>query len=188
MFVEWSGYLTGHLLVAMPHMQDGRFYKSFIFICGHDENGAMGLVLNQKVENLTVHDLLVQMGLPSEVRDRDIPVYAGGPIEGGRGFVLHTPDYQNETTLLIGDKFALTSTVDMLSVMMEEEAPPMILTLGYAGWGPGQLDKEIESNSWLYVEADEELVFQTQADQKWVKALEKIGCQDFMIAREVGHA
>lgn len=184
-----KGYLTGRLLVSMPHMQDSRFYKSLIFICGHDENGAMGLVINQHVENLTIHDLLVQMGLPVDEKALSFPVYAGGPVEGGRGFVLHTTDYQNASTLLIKDQFALTSTVDILSIIAQGGGPRrLILALGYAGWGPGQLDAEIQSNGWLHLEADEELVFNIKPLQKWQKAIERLGIQEVMLSGDVGHA
>jgi putative transcriptional regulator len=184
-----EGYLTGRLLVAMPHMQDSRFYKSLIFICGHDENGAMGLVINQHVDNLTVHDLLTQMGLPLEHSAPSFPVYAGGPVEGGRGFVLHTPDYENASTLMIKGRFALTSTVDILSVIGQGEGPRrLILALGYAGWGPGQLDAEIQSNGWLHLDADEDLVFNTRPPQKWHKAIERLGIQEIMLSADFGHA
>ena len=184
-----KGYLTGRLLASMPHMQDSRFYKSLIFICSHDEKGAMGLVINQHVENLTMQDLLLQMGLSFNSAWASCPVYAGGPVEGGRGFVLHTPDYENANTLLIKNRFALTSTVDILSTIGQGEGPrKLILALGYAGWGAGQLDAEIQSNGWLHLEADEELVFNTAPLQKWHKAIERLGVQELMLSPELGHA
>lgn len=183
-----QGYLTGKLLVAMPHMQDARFYKSLVFVCGHDENGAMGLIINQNVDNLNTQDLFTQMGMPANSCP-NFPVFVGGPVEGSRGFVLHTSDYVAPSTLLVMNTFGLTSTVDILSVIAQGNGPrQMILALGYAGWGPGQLDSEIQSNSWLHIDADEELVFQVPPSQKWHKAIEQLGVQEIMLSESMGHA
>lgn len=186
---QLSGYLTGCLLAAMPHMQDVRFHKSLIFLCGHDENGAMGLVINRHLEGLTLEDLFQQMDITPQEIHQNCPVYFGGPVEGGRGFVLHTSDYQQSSTLLIGEDYGITATVDILSSIAEGNGPrEVILALGYAGWGPGQLDAEIQSNTWLQLEADEELIFRTPPSKKWEQAISKLGIEESMLTGDLGHA
>jgi putative transcriptional regulator len=184
-----GGYLAGQLLVAMPGMRDPRFAKTVIYVCAHSEEGAMGLVVNRPLESLTFGDLLQQLGIdPSEVR-KSASVHFGGPVESGRGFVLHSSDYQHEDTMQVGESIALTATIDILRAIALGDGPSRhLLALGYAGWGPGQLDSEIRANGWLHVAADDELVFGSELDTKWQRAMAKLGVDPRMLSDVAGHA
>src|SRR5690606_23309864 len=156
------GYLTGQLLLAMPHMHDPRFEKAVIFICGHDPNGAMGLIVNKYLGDLTLKGLLEYLNLPKETIKRDLPIYFGGPSDTGRGFVLHSDDFNHPGTVFLGNHISLTATVDVLQAIAQGDGPhECLLAMGYVGWGPGQLDAELHSNRWLQVEADTDLLFHT---------------------------
>lgn len=182
-------YLAGQLLVAMPGMKDPRFAKSVIYMCAHNADGAMGLVLNRALDQLTFTDLLDQLGIDSSKISDPIRVHFGGPVETGRGFVLHTPDYQQEGTLVVSTTVALTATVDILRAIASGQGPRRhLLALGYAGWGPGQLDGEIRANGWLNVLPDDELVFDSDLIGKWERAMAKIGIDPRMLSDAAGHA
>ena len=184
-----SPYLVGQLLVAMPGMPDPRFAKSVVYICAHNGDGAMGLVINQPLIDLTFPDLLDQLNLKQTDPGAQISIQFGGPVEQGRGFVLHSPDYLHESTLVVDGDVALTGTVDILQAIADGSGPKArILALGYAGWGPGQLDHEILENGWLTVEADPSLVFETGLEQKWQSALTKLGIDLSLLSEEAGHA
>ena len=184
-----AGYLTGQLLVAMPQMRDPRFARSVIYMCAHNADGAMGLVVNRRVGSITFDDLLQQLGLGPNRRNDDIRIHFGGPVEQGRGFVLHSSDYQQSGTLRVDDGVALTATLDILKEMAAGGGPRRsLLALGYAGWGPGQLDAEIQANGWLQVPADEALVFDEDVDNKWERAIGKIGVDFSMLSGDAGHA
>ncbi len=188
LLIEPDG-LAGQLLVAMPQMQDPRFARTVIYLCAHTPEGAMGLVLNKLVESLTFPDLLEQLGVEPALSGRQIRVHFGGPVESGRGFVLHTADYQREGTLPINSGIALTATVDILRDIARGAGPRQtLLALGYAGWGPGQLDAEIHANGWLQVPADEQLVFGQDLEAKWEKALAKLGIDQGRLSGAAGHA
>jgi putative transcriptional regulator len=180
---------AGQLLVAMPQMQDPRFAKSVIYLCAHTPEGAMGLVLNKLVDSITFPDLLEQLSIEPAISGDEIRVHFGGPVESGRGFVLHTADYQREGTLPINSGIALTATVDILRDMARGAGPRQtLLALGYAGWGPGQLEREIKQNGWLNVPADEELIFGAAIDEKWRRALAKMGIDPTMLSSSAGRA
>lgn len=182
-------YLTGQLLVAMPGIGDARFDKTVICICAHSEDGAMGLVVNREINTLTFPDMLQQLGIMPAPMAELIQVHFGGPVESGRGFVLHSPDYIHDGTLLIDGGIALTATVDILRAIADGAGPEhTLLALGYAGWGAGQLDMEIRSNGWLSVPADDELVFGPDLESKWEQAMAKIGIDPRMLSEEAGHA
>ena len=182
-------YLTGQLIVAMPNMQDPRFARTVIYLCAHNEDAAMGLVVNRLIGSITFPDLLEQLEIEHEKADRDIRVHFGGPVESGRGFVLHSTDYEQEGTLKVTADVALTATIDILRDMAQGHGPRRhLLALGYAGWGQGQLDAEIQSNSWLNVEADESLVFDTDLEGKWERAIAKLGVDFSMLSGDAGHA
>ena len=184
-----SGYLTGQLLIAMPQMTDPRFDRSVIYICAHTADGAMGLVVNREIEALTFPDLLKQLSIDAEVIDDKIQVLFGGPVETGRGFVLHSSDYVQNTTMLVDKRVGLTATMEVLKDIASGNGPKLnILALGYAGWGPGQLDAEIQANGWLSVPADDGLVFDPDLDKKWERALAKIGVDFSMLSGQAGHA
>lgn len=184
-----DGYLAGQLLVAMPQMLDERFAKSVIYLCAHTEDGAMGLVVNKLLENIDFPDLLDQLDLSPSPGGDDIRVHFGGPVESGRGFVLHTADYVQDATMVIDDQIAMTATTDILRDIADGDGPRnSLLALGYAGWGPGQLDTEIQANGWLSVAADDTLVFGTDPDTIWQGALAKIGIDVSMLSGDAGHA
>ncbi len=184
-----SGYLTGQLLIAMPQMNDPRFARTVIYICAHTADGAMGLVVNREIEALTFPDLLKQLNIDAEVVDDRIQVLFGGPVETGRGFVLHSSDYVQNATMLVDKRVGLTATMEVLKDIASGNGPRLnLLALGYAGWGPGQLDAEIHANGWLTVPADDELIFDPDLDNKWERALAKIGIDSSMLSGEAGHA
>ena len=171
-----SGYLTGQLLIAMPNMRDPRFEKTVIYMCVHNAEGAVGLVVNRQIESITFPDLLRQLNIEPSDTPPDLPIHFGGPVETGRGFVLHSADYGQTGTIMVGDLIGLTATVDILKDMAAHRGPRnSLLALGYAGWGPGQLDGEIQQNAWLNVPADEGLIFDSEIDTKWTRAIAKIG-------------
>jgi putative transcriptional regulator len=191
------GYLDGQMLIAMPSMRDERFARSLIYICAHSSEGAMGIIVNHPAANINFTDLLVQLDvipaadlimLPQ--RAGTVPVLRGGPVETGRGFVLHSADFFIEnSTLPIDDGICLTATLDILKAIARGDGPlSAVLALGYAGWAPGQLESEIQANGWLHCTADTELVFGADIDAKYEKALKKIGIDLGMLSSEAGHA
>lgn len=184
---EDSGYLTGQMLVAMPQMMDSRFVRSVIYVCSHTAEGAMGLVVNKLMDNVSFPDLLEQLELDGD--NEDTPVHFGGPVETGRGFVLHSADYVQESTLVIDNSRALTATIDVLKAIAQGKGPRRsLLALGYAGWGPGQLDDEIQQNGWLCVPADDSLIFDDNIEDRWTEALAKLGINITMLSGDAGHA
>ncbi|MBB44184.1 MAG: hypothetical protein CMM44_10530 [Rhodospirillaceae bacterium] len=186
---ENADYLSGQLLIAMPQMEDPRFSRTVIYICAHTEEGAMGIILNRFAENINFCDLMEQLNLPVLDKNENIPVHFGGPMETGRGFVLHSADFIEEASLLIEDGVALTATVDMLRAISNGTGPKnSILALGYAGWAPGQLDEEIQANGWLSAPADFDIIFGSEIDKKWVTSLFKLGIDISMLSGEAGHA
>ncbi len=186
---ENSGYFEGQILVAMPQMTDRRFAKSVIYLCAHSADGAMGLVVNKLIDSITFPDLLRQLNIESTSANDKIQVHFGGPVESGRGFVLHSDDYVQETTLVIRDGVALTATVDVLRAIAEGKGPNRsLLALGYAGWAPGQLDSEVKANGWLNVTADENLIFDARLDDKWSRAIGKLGIDLLSLSSTAGHA
>src|SRR5215467_26011 len=182
--------LAGQLLVAMPQMQDPRFARSVVYICAHREDaGAMGLVINKPLGSVTMGELFAQLDITSGSFVKSRPVHFGGPVEGGRGFVLHTTDYNEEASLIVDDDVALTATLEILRAIGAGHGPHQSLfALGYAGWAPGQLDAEIQANGWLSVEADADLVFDDDIDGKWQRALGKLGVDLTMLSTDAGHA
>ena len=184
-----GSYVTGQLLIAMPGMRDERFAKSVIYMCAHSEEGAMGLVLNQRLDSLTFAELISQLELDEKHLSRDVPVHFGGPVESGRGFVLHTSDYQQDATLEVVNGVALTATVEILKAIAQGKGPQKsLLALGYAGWGPGQLDMEIRANGWLQVPSDSEIIFDIEPDTKWERAIQRLGIDPRMLSDDVRHA
>ena len=184
-----AGYLTGHVLVAMPQMEDPRFTRSVVYICAHTPDGAMGLVINKLVDSVTFPDLLEQLDLESTNENDGIHVHFGGPVETGRGFVLHSADYVQDATLVINEQVALTATVDILKAMADGNGPnSSLLALGYAGWAPGQLDEEIQANGWLTLEADDDLIFGSKLESRWELAMAKMGIDFSKLSVAAGHA
>ena len=181
--------LSGQMLIAMPGMTDPRFEKAVIYICAHNEDGAMGLVVNRLIESMTFPEMLKQLDIaPSEPEDV-IRVLLGGPVDQARGFVLHSPDYLQDASMVVDDDVALTATIDILRAIADGAGPRnRLLALGYAGWGPGQLDSEILHNGWLNVSADDDLVFGEDLDAKWERAMAKIGIDPLLLSDDAGHA
>lgn len=177
------------LLVAMPGMADGLFSKSVVYLCAHSDAGAMGIIVNQTMPDFSFADLLSQLQLPKSRLLADPVVHFGGPVDGSRGFVLHSPEYRRPETLALTDQLCLTGTVDILRAIAEDRGPRhLIFALGYAGWGPGQLEMEMQENSWLTVPADDDLLFGTDLSHKWEKAMARIGITPQTLSSHVGHA
>jgi putative transcriptional regulator len=182
-------FLTGQLLIAMPAMADPRFAQSVIYLCAHTPEGAMGLVLNKPLKRPSFEDLLRQLDVEPLPPARRIRLCAGGPVDNARGFVLHTTDWTGEGSLRVDDGLALTASLDVLKAIAEGGGPREgILALGYAGWGPGQLDAEIHQNAWLSVTADETIVFDGDHDTKWRRALGKLNIDPLLLSGAAGHA
>jgi putative transcriptional regulator len=189
-------YLDGQLLVAMPIMTDKRFARSVIYMCAHSAEGAMGLIINQRASHISFSELLKQLSIMPDSADEvetelaDMDVHVGGPVETGRGFVLHSADYYAaESTLPIDDGVSLTATVDILKAIAGGKGPDRaILALGYAGWRAGQLESEIAANGWLHCSADADLLFDRDLDQKYRRALSKIGIDPSHLVSDAGHA
>lgn len=184
-----SGYMTGQFLVAMPNMPDERFEKSVIFICAHNADGAMGLVINKLIPKVAFSELLNQLDMELPPSSPNVQVHFGGPVETGRGFVLHSNDYNHEGTLPIDDEVNLTATIDILRAIATGHGPRQcLLALGYAGWAPGQLDAELQANGWLTIPADNAIIFDPDNETKWERAIAKLGITPSMLSMDAGHA
>lgn len=190
-------FLDGKMLIAMPTMEDERFSRTVIYLCAHSEEGAMGIVVNQPATHIRFADLLVQLDVVPASRRILLPktadavkVLRGGPVETGRGFVLHSADYFAEnSTLAIDDGICLTATLDILKAIAGGHGPSSaVLALGYAGWAPGQLETEIQANGWLHCPADPELVFGDSIEGKYDLALSRLGIVPGMLSLDAGHA
>ncbi|MEO8758141.1 MAG: YqgE/AlgH family protein [Devosia sp.] len=189
--------LKGQFLVAMPGMGDERFHESVIYVVGHGDEGAMGLIVNQSVEDMRFVDILEELGLgekteiirlPSTVRDRE--VLRGGPVQRGRGFVLHSPDYFREgNSYVVNDEICLTATLDILKAMAFNHQPAdAVFALGYCGWAPGQLENEIALNGWLTVPFSRDLLFGSPLHDRYDMALGQLGITRATLSGAAGHA
>jgi putative transcriptional regulator len=192
-----QGYLDGQLLIAMPVMEDERFARSVIYVCAHSSEGAMGIIVNRPAGSIDFPKLLLQLNIIDKANPIKLPqnaesmkVLTGGPVEPSRGFVLHTNDFfVEEATLPIDDGICLTATVEILKAIARGGGPKhAILALGYAGWAPGQLETEIQGNGWLHCAADPDLIFGRDIEEKYLRALRKIGIDPGMLSNEAGHA
>ena len=192
-----DGYLDGQLLIAMPVMGDPRFERSVIYLCAHSPEGAMGIIVNRPAGSIDFPELLVQLDIIQKGDQIKLPenagsmkVLKGGPVETGRGFVLHSSDFFiKDATLPIDDGICLTATVDILKAIAKGSGPKhAILALGYAGWAPGQLENEIQGNGWLHCDADQDLIFGGDVEEKYARALRKIGIDPGMLSNDAGHA
>ncbi|MCX5579590.1 YqgE/AlgH family protein [Kaistia terrae] len=190
-------YLDGQFLIAMPSMEDGRFARSVVYICAHSVDGAMGIVINQIAPQIDFVDLLVQLDVIPDGPEIRLPpkanrmiVQRGGPVETGRGFVLHSADYFIEnSTLSIADNVCLTATLDILKAIVAGSGPrSAMLALGYAGWARGQLEAEIQSNGWLHCPAEDKLIFDADLATKYERAMALLGIDPAMLSDEAGHA
>ena len=189
------GFLDGHFLIAMPGMADDNFARTVVYICAHSEDGAMGFVINRP-QPLSFSDVLLHLDLlgKEEVirlpgRTLDFPIRSGGPVESGRGFVLHSDDYLSESSIPVSDDICLTATLDIVRAISRGRGPQRgLMMLGYAGWGAGQIENEIGANGWLTCPAQEELIFDTNLDNKYERALALMGISPAMLSAEAGHA
>jgi len=182
--------LQAQLLIAMPSMQDERFQRSVIFMCSHTSDaGAMGLMINKQLPNLQFADLAKQLEIEAGEMMPRVTMHFGGPVETGRGFVLHSDDYRRDATVPMADGVSMTATVDILRAMAAGSGPEdAILALGYAGWAPGQLEQEIQRNDWLHCAADTDIIFDAALDDKWEAAVRRIGIDPAMLSVQAGRA
>jgi len=182
--------LKGRLLIATPEMGDPRFRSAVIYICSHDRSGAMGIIINKSKGRLNISDMLENIGIEGDVQIADTPVLNGGPVDIDRGFVLHSSDYfQSDTSLKLSDTLNLTTTKDILISLVSDYAPEKaMLAVGYSGWGAGQIEREVQDNAWIVADADEALIFDTDLDSKWKKALGSLGIKPEMLSRTGGSA
>ena len=168
--------LAGRFLVAAPSMPDERFQKSVVYLCKHDDDGALGIIVNNKVEDLPLAQVYKQLGIEVPNASAERPVLFGGPVETSRGLVLHSADYRREETLIIDGEMALTASLEILKDMAGGKGPQHAwLALGHSGWAPGQLDREMQDNAWLVVDGDPALVFDPDFPAKWQRALDRLG-------------
>ncbi|MGB0695803.1 MAG: YqgE/AlgH family protein [Rhodospirillaceae bacterium] len=184
-----DGYLTGQCLVAMPGMGDPRFEETVIYLCAHTAEGAMGLVINRGLDDITFPSIVEQLGIePTPLCDQ-VMVQFGGPVETARGFVLHSQDYVNDGTMVVEDGVALTATLEVLRAIASGIGPrAKLMTLGYAGWGAGQLDGEMKDNVWLTVPSDADLLFGMALEERYDAALGRIGISRGVLSEAAGHA
>lgn len=182
--------LTGKLLIAMPGMGDTHFEHSVVFMCAHSAEGAMGLIINKPAEEVALQDVMDQLDIEPDALKPKHPVYFGGPVEMARGFVLHSGEYKSRLqTLEVADTFGMSATVDILEDIAQGQGPQdALVMLGYSGWGPGQLEGEIGQNGWLTTEASAELIFATDDDAKWTKALTDMGVDPISLSVTAGRA
>ncbi len=184
-----SAYLEGQLLIAMPAMTDPRFERSVIYVCAHNAEGAMGLVVNKLFDDIVFEELLSQLEITPAESSPQLNIHFGGPVEAQRGFVLHTTEYVGKGTVVVDDQVALTATLDILKELANGSGPKSnMLALGYAGWGPGQLENEFGENAWLHAPFNEDLVFDGDIDTKWQRALNSIGVDLSTLSGTAGRA
>lgn len=185
-----SDRLSGRLLIAMPSMGDPRFERTVIYMCSHSEDGAMGLVVNRRADGVSFRDLMEQLDIEIGPQSQGGDIHFGGPVEMGRGFVLHSGDFHVEdATMRVDADVSLTATLDVLRAMARGEGPRRaMIALGYSGWAPNQLEAELQNNGWLTCDADEEILFSRDDGAKWEKALAKIGVAPSMLSGVGGSA
>ena len=181
--------LTGKLLISMPSLEDERFYKTVIYICAHSSEGTMGIIINKKIDYDLYPDLLEQLGIDKPLSGKKLYIRYGGPVETGRGFVLHSDEVIQKETLSIGKGVALTSNVEFFEDLSKGKGPEnSIFALGYAGWGPGQIEKEILANSWMTLSADSKFLFDEEVSNKWNKAYNLLGVDPKKLSQFSGRA
>jgi putative transcriptional regulator len=187
--MDKNGSLAGHLLIATAVVQDSCFARSVVYLCAHNEAGAMGIIINYPVENIGFKDILEQLEIDSQGAPRELPIHFGGPVEANRGFVVHDADYATEDTLIQKDGIAVTASLSILQALAQGKGPAQgMLVLGYAGWSPKQLESEIEGGSWIVVPASKHLVFDTNNETKWNVAVATLGIDMGHFSTVVGHA
>ena len=189
--IEGESFLEGKLLIALPGMTDPRFERSVIFMCAHSlDTGAMGVCINRPIDGLDFRELVSNLEIETGPQTPDFPILYGGPVDTGRGFVLHSADYEgDESTMPITDDISLTATLDILRALARGGGPHQALfALGYAGWGEGQIEEEIRANAWVHCDADAEILFAQKPEQKWAAALAKLGIDISGLTANAGRA
>ncbi len=182
-------FFNSQCLIAMPGMPDDRFDRSVVYVCAHTQDGAMGLMINRPIKDLTFPSLLSQLHIEQPQNFDPPPILAGGPVDVVRGFVLHSPEYSSAATLAMSSLTSLTVTTDIIRDISNGSGPKnYLITLGYVGWGPGQLENEIKENAWLPVDASTDLVFMLSPEKKWTYALNKLGIDPSRLSAEQGKA
>src|SRR5690606_7416038 len=186
--MDASRFLVGRLLLAMPGIGDPRFEKAVIAMCVHDEQGALGIGLGRLVPRLGFHDLLLQLDIPPGEAP-DAPIHLGGPVDPQRGFILHTPDWGGRESIDVAGRWVLSATLDVLQAIAEGKGPSRwVAALGYAGWGPDQLDDELQRHGWFVTEGDDELLYREDVDTRWAAAFRRAGIDPRLLATESGTA
>lgn len=186
---EKNGSLAGHLLIATPAIQESCFARSVIYLCAHNEAGAMGVIVNYPVENIHIDDILEQLDIDTTPLHKDFPIHFGGPVESNRGFIIHSGECAAEESLISQDGISVTASISLLQQIASGNGPKQgMLVLGYAGWAPGQLESEIEAGSWIVVPATRQLVFDTDNETKWNGAVSALGIDMGHFSTDVGHA
>ena len=181
--------LTNHFIIAMPGLMDENFNQAVTYICEHDQNGTFGIIINRESE-ITLDDVMQQMNIPYRQQDnKSVPVYTGGPVQANRSFILHRPTGNWDSSLIVNDTVALTTSRDILEAIAENKGPDdNIIALGYAGWGPGQLEQEMADNTWLSCPAEEQIIFNTPVEDRWQAAAKLIGVDVQLMSNDAGHA
>ena len=181
--------LTDHFIIAMPGLMDENFNQAVTYICEHDENGTFGIIINRESE-ITLDDVMQQMNIlyhPGQAKNE--AVFTGGPVQINRGFILHRPTGNWDSSLIVNDSVALTTSRDILEAIADNKGPDdTIIALGYAGWGPGQLEQEMAANTWLSCPAEEQIIFNTAVEDRWQAAADLIGVDIQLISNDAGHA
>jgi putative transcriptional regulator len=187
---QGESFLEGKLLIALPGMGDERFAQTVIYMCAHSAKGAMGIVINKPIPGLTFAEVMKQLQIETKPLAAELPILYGGPVETGRGFVLHSGDYDgNESTLPVSEDISLTATLDIVRAIAEGRGPKQVLfALGYAGWSPGQVESEFQTNGWLHCQSDPSLVFGVSPEAKWRTALERLGIGPSGLVSDMGRA
>jgi putative transcriptional regulator len=181
--------LTDHFIIAMPGLMDENFNQAVTYICEHDDNGTFGIIINRESE-ITLDDVMQQMHIPYHQDNNKKPlVYTGGPVQANRGFILHRPTGNWDSSLIVNDSVALTTSRDILEAIADDKGPQdNIIALGYAGWGPGQLEQEMASNTWLSCPAEEQIIFDTPVEERWQAAAKLLGVDLQLLSNDAGHA
>ncbi len=187
---QGESFLEGKLLIALPGMTDERFAQTVIYMCAHSAKGAMGIVINKPIPGLSFAEVLKQLQIETKPLIGEFPILYGGPVETGRGFVLHSGDYEgSDSTLPVSEEISLTATLDILRALAEGRGPKQALfALGYAGWAPGQVETEFQRNGWLHCKADPSLVFGVDPEAKWRTALQRLGIGPSGLVADMGRA
>lgn len=185
-----ESFLEGKLLIALPGMPDPRFEKSVIFICAHSDEGAMGLIINKPVEGLSFREMMERLKINVSETTPDTPILFGGPVQTGRGFVLHSGEFESQdSTMPVTEEISLTATLDILRAIANGKGPEKSLfALGYAGWDSGQIEDEIRANGWIHCDADNTIIFDDALDNKWSRALKKLGIDMSGLSAHTGRA